>query len=77
MQCEFPGQSLCKLCFVGPEVFLIKYHEKIINSCQKHKYKHYHIESISSEEDHLAGPHTLTNKSVRVTMVGSSIKAVN
>ena len=58
-------------------LFLIKYHEKIINSCQKHKYKHYHIESISSEEDHLAGPHTLTNKSVRVTMVGSSIKAVN
>lgn len=28
----------------------IKYHEKSIHSCQKHKYKHYHVESIYSEE---------------------------
>lgn len=35
-------------------LFFIKYHEKIINSCQKHKYKHYHIESTYSEGDHLA-----------------------
>jgi hypothetical protein len=27
----------------------IKYHEKSINSCQKHKYKHYHVECIYSE----------------------------
>lgn len=30
-------------------LFFIKYHEKSINSCQKRKYKHSHVESIYSE----------------------------
>lgn len=63
----------------GNNLFLIKYHEKIINSCQKHKYKYYHIESVYSEGDHLAGPHRphFDKQSVCVTLAGSSIKAVN
>lgn len=31
------------------DLVFIKYHEKSIRSCQKHKYKHYHVESIYSE----------------------------